>query len=251
MLGFLLIGCDSSDSKMTDNNPASDHISNIAGTNGQIKGDVSSNSVGVGEKEVQGSDTDRKKKKSVAETKPNNWYVKLVVEDPKKGMVSGSARLGAVDENDAVEKHTLKATPAFGSNYLDVVFRDPAGVDAGDYKVSFHRYEEGIEDTWQFTVRTGDTDANLQLTWVGLYVLTPYTDDQGRQRYKESRSITNPLFKYMKLVDLDSGQEIVAVVNNKVQIYSFNMGGEKERTFEWIVQVDEVSEALKDEKANK
>jgi hypothetical protein len=44
----------------------------------------------------------------------------------------------------------------------------------------------------------------------------------------------------MKLVDSSNGKEIAAVVDGKVQSYSFNMEGQTERTFEWVVQVDEV-----------
>ena len=120
-------------------------------------------------------------------------------------------------------------------------FRDPAGVEAGDYKVNFHMHEEGSEDRWQFTVRTDDVNADILLTWRGLYVLTPYIDDQDRQRYKEYRSLTNPLIKNMKLIDVSNGTEIAAAVDGKVQTYSFNMDGQSEKTFEWVVQADEVT----------
>jgi hypothetical protein len=51
----------------------------------------------------------------------------------------------------------------------------------------------------------------------------------------------------MKLLDEQTGQEIAAVVKNHVQIYSFTMNGQKERTFTWVMQGDEVSDALRDE----
>lgn len=180
-------------------------------------------------------------KEAVVETKPSNWYIRLVAEDPARAMKAGDTQLGELEVSDAVEKHTLKALSPFGGSYLDIVFGDPAGVDAGDYKVNFHMYEEGSEDRWQFTVRTDDVNADILLTWRGLYVLTPYIDDQDRQRYKEYRSTTNPLIKNMKLVDVSTGDEIAASVDGKVQTYSFNMDGQSERTFEWVVQTDEVT----------
>ncbi len=85
-------------------------------------------------------------------------------------------------------------------------FRDPDGVASGDYTVNFHSYEEGI---WKidgsFTVRTDDNTADILLTWRGLYVLTPYDDEEDRQRYNEYRSATNQLVKHMKLIDKSNG----------------------------------------------
>ena len=180
-------------------------------------------------------------KEAVVETKPSNWYVRLVAEDPARAMKAGDTQLGALEVSDAVEKHTLKALSPFGGSYLDIVFSDPLGVDSGDYKVNFHVHEEGSEERWSFTVRTDDVNADILLTWRGLYVLTPYVDDQDRQRYKEYRSLTNPLIKNMKLIDLSNGTEIAAAVDGKVQTYSFNMDGQSEKTFEWVVQADEVT----------
>ena len=180
-------------------------------------------------------------KDSAVETKPSNWYIRLIAEDPARALKTGSAQLGELEVSNAVKKHTLKALTPFDSSYLDIIFHDPAGVEEGDYKVNFHSYDEEVEDRWSFTVRTDDNNTDILLTWRGLYVLTPYVDDQSRQRYKEYRSVTNPLIKHMKLIDSSNGAEIAAVVNGKTQTYSFNMDGQTERTFEWVVQTDEVS----------
>ncbi len=184
---------------------------------------------------------ERLSKPVIVETKPSNWYIRLIAEDPAKAMRSAGSQLGELEESSAVEKHTLKALTPFGASYIDVVFVDPDGVASGDYKVNFHRYEEGVEDRWRFTVRTDDAVADILLTWRGLYVLTPYVDEQNRQRYKEYRSVSNPLIKNMKLLDVSNGNEIAAIVDGKVQTYSFNMNGENERTFQWIVQIEEVT----------
>ena len=175
------------------------------------------------------------------ESVPSNWYVRVSAEIPNKGMKTLSAQLGQLEEADTVKKHTLKALTPFGGNYLDVVFRDPPGVESGDYKVNFHQYEANSTDNWTFRVRTDDVNADVIVSWRGLYVLTPYQDDQNRQRYKEYRSVTNPLISHMKLIDVKSGEEIAAAVNGKVQSYAFNMDGEKERIFQWVVQRDPVT----------
>ena len=189
-------------------------------------------------------------KKSVVETKPSNWYIRLVAEDPSRAMKAGDTQLGELEESDAVSKHTLKALSPFGGSYVDIVFRDPAGVDTGDYKVNFHQYNEDTEESWQFTVRTDDANADILLSWRGLYVLTPYVDDQDRQRYREYRSLSNPLIQNMKLVDVNSGKEIAAAVDGKVQTYVFNMNGQNERTFEWIVQTDVVDIPVNNSKSS-
>ena len=188
-----------------------------------------------------GSDNqERISKTTTVEPKPSNWYIRLVAEDSARGLKSVTSQLGELEEDDAVVKHTLKALTPFESSYLDIIFRDPDGVASGDYTVNFHSYEEGIEDRWSFTVRTDDNTADILLTWRGLYVLTPYEDEEDRQRYNEYRSATNQLVKHMKLIDKSNGNEIAAIVNGQVQTYSFNMEGETERTFEWVVQADEV-----------
>ena len=95
--------------------------------------------------DVVDNDQDPFIKEAVVETKPSNWYVRLVAEDPARAMKAGDTQLGALEVSDAVEKHTLKALSPFGGSYLDIVFHDPLGVDFGDYKVNFHVYEEGSE----------------------------------------------------------------------------------------------------------
>lgn len=181
------------------------------------------------------------KSSSEIETMPSNWYIKLIVEDTARSMRSDSSQLGTLEVSDAVEGHTLKAVSPFGSSYLSIVFIDPDGVEPGTYKTNYHTYKEDLEDRWRFTVKTDDPNAQISFTWHGLYVLTPYVDDQDRTRYKEYRSLSNPLNKQMKFIDTVNGQEIAVVVDGKIQTYSFNMDGQTERTFEWIVQNEEIS----------
>ena len=232
-LVFILNGCNSDD-KSLDNATA---VSTDTPTNG---GTTSADTNTSTEETAEKTEV-RLSKPAIVEIKPSNWYIRLVAEDPAKAMISAGSQLGQLEESSAVEKHTLKALSPFGGSYIDVVFVDPDGVASGDYKVNFHSYEEGVEDRWRFTVRTDDNTADILLTWRGLYVLTHYVDEQNRQRYKEYRSVTNPLIKYMKLIDSSNGEEIAAVVNGKAQTYNFNMDGQTERTFEWVVQTDEVS----------
>jgi len=182
-------------------------------------------------------------KAPVVETKPSNWYIRIVAEDPARAMKTQSAQLGQITAADAVEKHTLKAMNPFGGTYLDIFFVDPEGVKKGKYKVNFHKHQDGADDKWSFTVKTdkNNVNADILLSWRGVYILKPYTDEQNRQRYSEYRSTTNPIIKHMKLVDSVTGEEIAAAVDGKVQTYTFNMNGSQTRTFEWVVQSSEVA----------
>jgi len=175
------------------------------------------------------------------ESKPSNWYIRIVAEDPSRSLKTNSAQLGTLEATDAVVKHTLISNGRFTGPYLDVVFVDPDGVPAGAYKTNYHMHEEGVEDRWRFTVQTNDTAAEILLTWDGLYTLTPYIDDKNREQYKEYRSLTNPLIDHMKLVDVETGKEIAASSDGKVQTYVFNMDGLNEREFEWVVKNEVVN----------
>jgi len=178
--------------------------------------------------------------KSQKEQIPSNWYVRLLIKDSARGMESFNTQLGQLDSADAVSQHTLKALKPFGGNYLDIVFHNPDGVEEDDYKVNFHTYEANTTDSWEFTVRSSDSDAQLSLSIRGLYVLTPYEDDQGRTRYHEYRSISNPLLTHMKLVDEDTQEEIPALVDGKISTYTFGMDGKSEKTFKWVVEAEPV-----------
>ena len=177
---------------------------------------------------------------SQEESMPVNWYIRLVAEDASRALKTNSAQLGVLEESDAVVKHTLLSHGRFSRPYLDVVFIDPDGVAAGTYKTNYHMYQKDLEERWRFTVQTDDKTSDILLTWNGLYALTPYTDDKNREQYKEYRSLSNPLIKHMKLVDAETGKEIAASNDGKVQTYVFNMNGQSERVFEWVVQADEV-----------
>jgi len=182
----------------------------------------------------------RPRKVGTPETKPENWYLRIVAEDITRDMKTGDTQLGQVTETDAASRHSLKALKPFSSAYLEVVFRNPPDVANGDYKSNFHMYEDD-SDTWEFIVKTDEPNADIILSWRGLYVMDPYIDDQSRLRYREYRSMTNPLIKYMKLVDVSTGTEIPAMHNGEVQTYTFNMDGTQEKVFRWVVQSSEVN----------
>jgi len=175
---------------------------------------------------------------TVIENIPSNWYIRIVAEDNNRSLKTNLSQLGELEESDAVQEHTLVSGGRFTNPYLDVIFVDPDGVAAGDYKTNYHVYGQGINDSWHFQVVTDDTNAEIRLSWNGLYVLTPTLDAQNRIQYAEYRSGTNPLIAKMKLVDSATGTEIPAMIDNDIQVYTFNMNGQVTRSFEWIVYYD-------------
>jgi len=174
-------------------------------------------------------------KQETIETIAKEWYVRLVVEDTTNNMKTTGAQLGQLDGIDVVTQHTLKALAPFSATYLDVVFVDPVGVDVGSYKSNFHMATTNT-DTWEFTVKSHDSNATMILSWRGLYVLSPYSDEEGRVRYDEYRSLTNPLLPYMTLLDVSTNIEIDVLSNGAVNEYVFHMDGATERVFRWIVK---------------
>lgn len=220
ILGFMLIGCGGSSDSNTQ--AQTDLV--------QIQPDPEQTPVQPDQVPLEEDTT---------EVKPSNWYIRIVAQDLNLGLKSQNALLGMLEEKDAVQKHTLKTRGSF-DGYLDVLFINPDGVAEGQYKTNYHTFQNETEEIWTFSVMSRDTNANISLSWRGLYILTPYMD-ANRQLYREYRSTTNPLSKQMKLVDTQTNEEMAAVSNGEVQTYTFNMDGSTERTFKWVVATEEVN----------
>ena len=171
------------------------------------------------------------------EQKATNWYVRLVAEAPERGLITYSAQLGIVDEQDASEKYNLSHFQPM-EPYIDIVFEDPVEADSGDYKASFKPYVEENSERWYFTVKSDDNESNVVLTWRGLYILTPYLNSDGQIRYKEHLSRSNPILSQMRIVDVLTGDEVAIIQDRNIQSMSFNMGGSNTRTFRWELLTD-------------
>jgi len=172
------------------------------------------------------------------ETIPSNWYVRLIAEDVTRHLKTTITQLGALETAIEANKQTVLSGGRFAGPYLDIVFMNPIGSPAGSYKTDYHEYAENVDDEWEFVVQTDDANAEISLSWNGLYALTPYLDDTNRLQYKEYRSLSNPLVEKMKLIDMDTGIEIPLKINGEVQIYTFNMNGSNEHTLKWILRYE-------------
>lgn len=175
------------------------------------------------------------RKEIAPETNAKEWYIRIVVEDTTNNLKSTSAQIGQIDADNTLQDYALKAISPFSAPYLDVLFVNPVGLDTGSYKSEFHLSSTN-EDTWEFTVKSSDTSATMILSWRGLYVLNSYYDSEGRKRYHEYRSLSNPLLKFMTITDVSTGMEINVLDNGAVNPYVFNMDGQTERVFQWKVK---------------
>ena len=171
----------------------------------------------------------------VVETIPKDWYIRIVAKELTREFKTENTQLGVLKEDNTPLKHSLKALAPFGSSYLDVVFIDPDGLPSGEYKSSFYDSSDSLDNVWNMRVKTDNASASIELSWRGLYILTSYVDGQNRTRYREKHSSSNPLIKYMKLIDITSGQEIPAIYDGKLQKYKFSMDGQTTKNFQWVV----------------
>ncbi|MDQ7083752.1 MAG: hypothetical protein Q9M36_01960, partial [Sulfurovum sp.] len=162
-------------------------------------------------------------------------YIRLLVEDVSNNLKTVSSQLGQIESNKTINHYNLRALAPFGSRYVDVVFVNPEDSDTGSYKSSFHLVSTA-EQRWEFTVKSHDINATMILGWRGLYILTSYTDTQGRQRYQEYRSLSNPLLDSMVLFDVSANKEVEVWEHDEIKEYVFHMEGNKEKIFQWRVK---------------
>jgi len=233
---FLLLGC-SDDIVFTNSDAEVSTDTNTTDTNTTDTNTTDTNTTDT-------NTTDKTLLTLVKEEKAKEWYVRIIAEDTSNNIQSSNAQLGQLDREDTVVEHSLKAIAPFDSLYIDIVFKDPVGLNAGEYKSNFHLAGEA-QDTWEFTVKASDTNATIILGWRGLYILNPYTDSQDRVRYHEFRSLTNPLLVGMTLLDTDTDTVIPIRSNGAINEYVFNMNGLTERTFKWILNDIPVVEQFK------
>lgn len=186
----------------------------------------------------------------IAEEPAKDWYVRLVATDNARGLETRSALLGELDKADATVEQKLDRSVPFTSSYIDIAFIDPQGLEEGEYKSHFLPYTQN-EQMWRFTVLCDDTQAQVTLTWRGLFKLTPYTDESGQLRYTESLNRTNPILTKMQLIDEATGRTVAVINSARPQTISFNMEGSNSRTFRWERKLDDIEiEALDDTKGS-
>ncbi len=176
---------------------------------------------------------------NTVELAPSNWYIRLVAEDSARGLKTESSQLGELDEDNATHKSALRSIGTTGENYIDLMFENPVGLQEGLYKSIFYTHDDTVEKRWRFKVTTDDVNADMTLTWHGMFVLT--ASELDATRMLEHRTVTNPLIRQMKLVDTKTSKEVQAIRDGRIMKYTFNMDGSTTRDFEWVVATSEVN----------
>jgi hypothetical protein len=175
------------------------------------------------------------KRVKTSNIKAKEWYVRLIAEAPASGLKDRSAQLGQLSGKKIRNKHSLKAIPPFSGNYLYIAFVDPDMLEPDQYKTNFH--PKSKQDSWEFSVFSGDPEADIVLSWDGLYALDRNKNNKRKKNKKKSRRYherfvpRHKRLSKMLLIDNLTGDEIPLVYNDEKLTYSFNMDGMYERTF--------------------
>jgi len=174
---------------------------------------------------------------SQGQVSSQEWYMRILVEDVSNHLKTTATQLGQIDSSENIHAFNLKALTPFGGAYIDVVFKNPIGMEAGQYTSDFH--SPNIQsDTWNFTVKSHDRNATMLLSYQGLYILNPYTDAQDRQRYKEVLNQNHPLIHQMYWIDSEN-REIPVFSNGQINTYLFSMSGANEKDFQLKIKTQE------------
>jgi len=249
-LMILLSGCTDEEKaivkaklEMNGNNISDSNTDSQTGNSDTSTDTGSGTEIGEDDVEDTGSGTDdgSNEKLYQAETVPENWYIRLVAEDKARDLKTQSSQLGELNSDDTADK-AVNYVGTSSASYLDIVFEDPANQEAGTYKSVFYTYDKEEEKEWTFSVITDDPNAEITLSWHGLFVLNPKEEDSNK--FSEYRSVSNPLIRQMKLVDVQTSEELQAVRDGQMMKYTFEMNGEEVRKFKWVVATSEVSIAV-------
>lgn len=158
------------------------------------------------------------------------WYVKLTVESDTlkdESTVLGYLE-GASDSKDRYDSEAFSS-----SGLYTTIYHEDFG-STKNYRSDYRAYTAVGEkyDTWTIKVNSGDTNADVTLSWNGI----TYVTKKSKGGFTEELQTQSPELILMRLVDVETG-DIILAEENDMQI-SFNMEGQKERTFQWILLKD-------------
>ncbi len=123
---------------------------------------------------------------------------------------------------------------AFGSAAnlkAEVVFVQSSwGERTGEYVSDYHDTNGGKKDSWTMTVFSSVPNAEVTLTWDGLYELQ---SKKGQSGWDEAKNLQSDNLENLVLVDTETGKKIDAVTNGELGTYSFTMGAGGSRTLAW------------------
>jgi len=162
--------------------------------------------------------------------KGKSWHIVLTAIDADSGLKSVSNRIGQIrGATDGIDSEDLKE---FGSNPKLAI---SSIIYEGKYKSNYHGTNR--TDEWDLIVTSRDPNRTVTLKWSNMYKIKKISKKGEPKRYK-TKEINKPWkLKKMRLIDLDTGEEIPAVgADHELQSYTFNMNGNTERYFIWNLE---------------
>ena len=145
----------------------------------------------------------------------DEWYVRLIAEAPQEHLEDHGNVLGMLNASaDVFDRHDLKELPPFAAPYLTIVFlKHDWGSQNGEYASDYRKLRGPEYDTeWPFMVKS-DVPRRVTLRWES-------TGGPG-------------LLEKMQLVDMESGDVVKTVIDNRPNTYTFTMTGDIHR-FKWV-----------------
>ena len=179
-----------------------------------------------------------------------NWYIRLVATDLGRSIETRSTILGELEDDTNIDDQQMRRLAPFGTAFIDIAFVNPTDLAEGEYKAYFQTHQEGVSKVWHFSVFSDDINADVVLKWRGFYILTPYLDEDGVTRYRESINRSNPLIKKMQLVDELTGQKVPVINEGQIKAINFNMRNRNKRDFRWELLTTEAVETVANRRAS-
>jgi hypothetical protein len=164
---------------------------------------------------------------SIDEQIAPEWKIAFSLQNITDNIDFSGASCGRVSTNDVANKRTLDS---FGTKgLLDIVMYKDTNMSK-EYSIVYKAFSD--EESWDFDIISADDEAEIIIQWQFYKLIRD--DRNNHLRYKEIFDSKNKALKYMKLIDIQTNEEIPAVVDGNVNRYTFNMDGGTKHTFKWV-----------------
>jgi hypothetical protein len=155
------------------------------------------------------------------------WKIAFSLQNITDNIDFDGASCGRVSTSDIANKRTLDS---FGTKgLLDIVMYKDTN-KSKEYSIVYKVFAD--DGSWGFDVISTNDTADVVIQWQFYKLIR---DNQlNRLKYNEIFDSKNEALKYMKLIDMQTNEEIPAVVDGNINRYTFNMDGSTKHTFKWV-----------------
>ncbi|WP_297524818.1 hypothetical protein [Sulfurovum sp.] len=162
--------------------------------------------------------------------KNDEWYIRLNASAPTEDLTDRSNILGQLsDSKEGYDSHDLPEMLPGYAPYLTLYFPHEAwGRKDTLYASDYRSVSRQRRIVWSFTVKSDDAQRSITLGW-DQPVLPSSTRNKKRQQKQKEK-----LMKRMWLKEVSTGTYYPAYEEGKARSYTFEMGGEHTKSFEWI-----------------